>query len=212
MVDTPNAPDHRGAVLRALSQVPVATTRQLAKLNNSLQPLKKASAILRSLEQERLVESWYHDRGKVWRLTRKGRTACGVSPVRSTSLAHALAVGNLYFTLRPNRWMYEPREPFEHLGQQYEWRPDCIFVHQRKLYACEVQRSLPPGRKPWERKWRIYNMYFNHGYYRTASFQEWSKSTIAPEILVISKQSPETVISGFGVHGRELIFAREWMS
>ena len=208
MLDTPNAPNHRNAILTALSQVPIATTKQLATLNMSLQPQKKASAILRDLELDHLVEGRYHERGKVWRLTRKGRTTCGVSPVRLTNLSHALAVINLYFSLRPAKWIYEPREPFEHLGQKYEWRPDCIFVYQRKLYACEVQRSYPPGRSPWAKKWLIYNLYFNHGYYKEASFQKWAKSDIAPEILVITKQNPETVKAGFEVEGRELIVTK----
>ncbi|MFK7695677.1 hypothetical protein [Paenibacillus sp. HJGM_3] len=127
-----------------------------------------------------------------------------------TNLSHALAVINLYFSLKPVRWMYEPREPFEHLGQKYEWRPDCMFDYKGILYACEVQRSYPPGKNPWPRKWEIYNLYFMYGYYKNAAYQKWAKSIIAPQFLVITKQNPETVRAGFEVEGRDLIVVREW--
>jgi hypothetical protein len=129
--------------------------------------------------------------------------------MRLSNISHAVAVINLYFYLKPRYWLYEPKEEFEHLGQRYTWRPDCIFVHDKKLYACEVQRSLPPGKNPWARKWRNYNLYFNHGYYQTAGFQKWAKSIIAPSFLCITKQNPETVKVGFEVRGRELIVVKD---
>lgn len=104
--------------------------------------------------------------------------------------------------------MYEPCERFEHLGQKYYWNPDCMFVHRKIIYACEVQRSLPPG-KAWPGKWKAYNLYFGKGYYKTAAYQKWANTITAPQFLVITKQPPETVKQGFEIEGRDLIVVGE---
>lgn len=133
----------------------------------------------------------------------------GISPTRCYNKEHAIAVANLYFSCQPARWIYEPREPFTHEGKHFEWRPDCLLSYGGKLYAVEVQRSNPAGKKPWSRKWFIYNMYFNNGYFEAAKFQEWAKKPpIIPQFLVVTKQNPETVKQGFDVVGRELIVVK----
>ncbi len=84
-----------------------------------------------------------------------------------------------------------------------------MMVFQLKLYAVEVQRSYPPGKNPWARKWAIYGMYFNGGHYKTAKYQEWAGGKIvAPNIIVITKQNPDTVRAGFDVVGRELLIVK----
>jgi hypothetical protein len=195
------APNHRDNILKALSQVPIATTRQLATLNDSLDPQKKASGIVRELERERLVQGRYHGREKVWRLRK--------SPTRyPTKIDHAIAVINLYFAIKPKYWIYEPVERFTHLGRDLVWSPDCIFVHQRKVYVCEVQLTPMTGSKWARSKWSYYNTYFNDGYFRDAAFQSWSDKTILPQFLTITTQQPDTVKTGFNIEGRELIVTR----
>lgn len=128
--------------------------------------------------------------------------------MKSTEKDHALAVGNLYFHLRPVKWLYEPVEKFEHLGKPLYWQPDCILVHQKKVYVVEVQLS-PLGAKRWIRKWGMFNLYFNGGHFREAAFQAWAKNPILPQFMVITSQQPETVKQGFNVENRELIVVRD---
>lgn len=100
--------------------------------------------------------------------------------------------------------MYEPVERFEHLGKSYFWNPDCILVHERKVYVVELQLS-PLGVSRWRRKWTVYEKYFGGGYFEAAAFQRWAKRPIMPQFLVISGQQPDTVRQGWAVEGRELI-------
>lgn len=210
-METPNAPNHRDSILTALSQVPIATTRQLATLNDSLDPQKKASRVLRELEADKLVQGEYHRRGKVWHLTRKGRTVQNATVMRlPTKVDHAIAVINLYFTLKPKHWRYEPAEHYSHLGNELVWAPDCIFVFQKKVYVCEVQLTPMTGKKWAKSKWSHYNTFFNKGYFKQAGFQSWSSNLILPQFLVITSQQAETVKNGFAVKDRELIITRSF--
>lgn len=129
--------------------------------------------------------------------------------MRCYNLDHALAVGQLYFSERPKYWAYEPREAFEHDGRKLEWRPDCLLSYNGKLYAVEVQRSYPPGKSPWAKKWAIYGAYFNGGHFRTAQFQQWAKNPpLLPNFLVVTNQNPQTVTQGFEIAGRELLVVK----
>jgi hypothetical protein len=209
-MEVPSAPNHRGNILKALSQVPIATTKQLAMLNDSLDPQKKASRILGELARERLVKGEYHRKEKVWSLTKQGRQLTNTTPMKLNNIDHSLAVINLYFTLRPSRWMFEPIERYTHLGRELAWAPDAIFVHQKKVYVCEMQLT-PISSGQWEkRKWRHYNTFFNSGYFKQAAFQKWSEKVILPQFLVITSQLPETVRHGFAIEGRELIVTRSF--
>lgn len=120
-----------------------------------------------------------------------------------------LAVGALWFSVRPSHWLYEPRERFE----SYVWKPDCILVYNRKVYAVEVQLT-PRGSARWRQKWNVYNRYFNGGHFRQAAFQAWAKigsgNVIMPQILVITTQAADTVRQGYNVEGRELIVVKSW--
>lgn len=127
-----------------------------------------------------------------------------------TKVDHALAVINLYFTLgRPKYWLYEPQEKFTHLGKEMVWAPDCIFVHGKKVYVCEMQ--LTPIRKArWKKKWSVYNQYFSRDNFLSAAFQKWSPRPLFPQFLVITSQHPETVKAGFEIKDRDLIVCREF--
>ncbi|UVI31233.1 hypothetical protein [Paenibacillus spongiae] len=127
-----------------------------------------------------------------------------------TKIDHALAVINLYFALRPKYWMYEPIERFTHLGRELVWAPDCIFVHERKVYVCELQLTPMTGSKWARSKWAYYNTYFNAGHFKQAAFQGWSSKTILPQFLVITGQQPETVRNGFDINGRDLIVTKSF--
>lgn len=209
-MEVPNVPNHRANILKALSQVPIATTKQLATLNDSLDQTKKASRVLRELETEKLVQGEYHRKEKVWSLSRKGRQLMKCTPTKLNNLDHSLAVIGLYFSLQPARWMFEPVERFTHLGRELVWNPDVIFVHQRKAYVCEVQLT-PISSSQWEkRKWRHYNTFFNAGHFKQAAFQAWSNNVILPQFLVITSQQPETVKNGFAIKDRELIITRSF--
>lgn len=73
----------------------------------------------------------------------------------------------------------------------------------------EIQRT-PLPRKRWERKWNVFNIYFNKGYYVNAAFQAWAKegSILLPQFVVITDQRPDIVRSGFAVKGSEMIVTR----
>jgi DNA-binding HxlR family transcriptional regulator len=210
-METLVAPNHKENILRALSRVPIATTKQLSSLNNSLDPKKKASSVLRELEADKLVQGKYHRQEKIWYLTRKGRQLQQVTQMRlPTKEDHALAVINLYFAIKPKYWIYEPVERYTHLGRELAWNPDCIFVFQKKVYVCEIQLT-PLTRNKWKKsKWDYYKTYFDHGHFKNAAFQKWSDKTILPQFLVITSQQPETVKHGFEIEGRELIVSRSF--
>jgi hypothetical protein len=107
---------------------------------------------------------------------------------------HALAVGDIYFTLQPDKWMYEPTEDFS-CGV---WAPDCIFVHNKKVWVVEVQRS--PCK--WAKKWKVFNDYFKDEF-KGATFQKWgSKGTILPQFAVLTHLP--NAQDGFNIEGREL--------
>lgn len=134
----------------------------------------------------------------------------GATPTRLNNPDHSISVINLYFSLKPEYWMYEPLEKYTHLGRELVWNPDAIFVHGKKVYVCELQLT-PISAGQWsKRKWRHYNTYFNQGYFKHAAFQQWSNKTILPQFLVITSQQPETVKQGFDVAGRELIVSRSF--
>lgn len=120
-------------------------------------------------------------------------------------LEHALAIANLYITLNPSHFLYEPIETFDHALKTYKWAPDFTYVHVRKLYAGEIQLT-PISEKKWARKWLPYNLYFSGTHHHSAKYQAWSnKGNLIPNIIVYTNQKPETVRSGFAVPGRELI-------
>ncbi|KIL35880.1 hypothetical protein SD71_10855 [Cohnella kolymensis] len=126
-----------------------------------------------------------------------------------TDLDHALSVIDLYFNLKPKYWLYEPVERFEHLGKPYVWNPDCVFVYQKKVYVCELQRTKLTAKR-WAGKWKAYNLYFSRNYFHSAAFQTWSPKIILPQFLCISSQSPDIVRNGFSITGRDLIVCREF--
>lgn len=125
--------------------------------------------------------------------------------MRFEHIDHTLAIGDVYFTLQPLRWMFEHQEKFEHekRPKPYVWEPDFIGQFGKKIYCGEVQlKSL--SKKEWEDKWSIYNMFFESAY-AGAVFQEWSnkETAIKPQFMVITSQ--KFAAEGFNIKGRELL-------
>lgn len=119
---------------------------------------------------------------------------------------HALAVGDIYFNLMPQRWSYEPKEKFEYGGKKLVWAPDCIFAHGGTLYCAEVQRKAL-SREEWRKKWSIFNMYFDSAY-NEAEYQEWSsKPGKVPQFIAITTQ--KHAAEGFAISKRELIVIKD---
>lgn len=121
--------------------------------------------------------------------------------MRYSSLEHALSIGEVYFTLKPIKWLYEPIERFKHGDKEMCWSPDCIFAHDKKVYAMEVQLT-PLSKKSWEKKFNAWNVYFREEF-KKAQYQSWSTSgkTILPQFVCISKQGN---VTGLSVPNREL--------
>lgn len=125
--------------------------------------------------------------------------------MRSKNLTHTLAVGQLYFDLGcPERFLFEPAHKFTHLGKSLVWEPDCIYVHDKKVWCCEVQLT-PISAKRWASKWSVYSTYFNYGYFHGAKYQEWSAKPILPRFVVYTQQNVDIVKTGFNVSSRELL-------
>lgn len=110
---------------------------------------------------------------------------------------HALAVADIYFTLKPFQWLYEPVQRFTVNGIPYVWNPDCICAYltkegKKKLAVFEVQRT-PLSERQWKSKLSIYNLYFQEAY-KTAAFQQWHSRSepIIPHVVVLSNQGNVT--------------------
>lgn len=115
---------------------------------------------------------------------------------------HALAVGEIYFTLQPNLWSYEPKEKFEYGDKKMVWAPDCIFARKGTLYCVEVQRK-PLSKDEWRKKWSVFNMYFDSAY-TDAEYQTWSsKPGKVPQFIAITTQ--KHAAEGFSISKRELM-------
>lgn len=202
MTEVQNAQTKKGILLTDLSRVPVASTKQLSqRYSNNSSPLKKVSQHLVELEKEKLVQWDYWKREKVWKLTRKARQLMNTSQMRYKSLEHALSIAQVYFTLQPTNWLYEPTERFKYGDKEMCWSPDCVLSHNKKVYAIEVQLT-PLSKKSWEKKFNAWNIYFREEF-KKAQYQSWSTSgkTIMPNFVVISKQGN---VEGLNVPGRQL--------
>lgn len=112
---------------------------------------------------------------------------------------HTLAIGDIYFTLQPTHFMFEPVEHFEYHGKNYVFAPDCVFVHGKKVYVAEVQ-CTPLSEKQWKAKYSIYNSFFIEAF-KKAKFQAWSDKVILPQFVAVSSQGN---VTGLDVTGREL--------
>lgn len=116
---------------------------------------------------------------------------------------HTLAVAEIYFTLNPQHFMFEPKEKFEYGGKRLTWNPDCIFVHEKKVYVCEVQRKSL-GTREWRSKWEAFNLYFESAF-KEAAYQDWSDKgkAILPRFIAITDN--KFAAEGFDIKQRELI-------
>jgi hypothetical protein len=129
------------------------------------------------------------------------------------SLHHALAVGDVYFALEPERWIYEPKEKFTDGIQEYVWAPDFVCAYHGKLICGEVQLE-PLTKKRWEAKWKAWNLFFEkEEYVGAAQFQAWRKKskTIMPSTyVVITGQREESVQTGFHhPHNKQLLVVKD---
>lgn len=125
-----------------------------------------------------------------------------ISRMRYKSIEHALAIGEVYFTLKPKQWLYEPVERFKIDKKEYVWSPDFIMGYGSKLYAGEVQLTAL-SEKRWANKWLTWNLYFKEAF-KTAKFQQWSSSgkVMMPNFVVITPN--KKAAHGFNIPGREL--------
>lgn len=123
--------------------------------------------------------------------------------MRWNSLDHALAIADVYFSVKSNHWFYECKEQFTFEGKKYVWAPDIITSFNGKLYAIEVQLSSMSATS-WARKWKAWNLYFKESF-KTAKYQQWSKSgkIMLPTFVVITKN--KKAAEGFSIPQRELI-------
>jgi hypothetical protein len=125
----------------------------------------------------------------------------------SKNYDHHLAIAGIYFGMLPDHFLFEPQEDFKHVGADYVWNPDCIFVHQKKVYVAEIQLT-PISSARWKKKWNIFNLYFDNKYFHNAQFQKWANGKIIlPQFLCFTNQNPEIVKQGFEVSGRDLILS-----
>lgn len=202
----------RAELLRMLSSTPIIATRHAACLfPDSGSPLKRASAALKELEAEKMIEGRrMGDMTKVWRLSRRGRTELEIQrrsiPLGSMKLNHYLAIADLYVILSDKLKYFEVelREQYERLGKIKTYSPDALFVYDRGIYIAEVQLKRL-SRKEWARKWSKANEFFNERYFEEASWQRWRRGdNIKPQFLCVSEQDPGIVMEGFSVSGRVL--------
>lgn len=196
-------PKHRENILMALSVMPIARTDQIARLfQTNGSPLRRASQYLNELEEQKLVEFEWHKRGKIWRLSKRGLSSMGIGRTKFEHVDHTLAIGDIYFTLKPEKFMFEPQTLFSYGGRDdLVFAPDCIFVHNKKLIVAEVQLSNL-SEAGWKKKYSIYNKYFESAF-KTHEYQSWSTTgkIILPQFLCVSNQGN---VCGLNIPQREL--------
>lgn len=125
-----------------------------------------------------------------------------ISRTKFEHMDHTLAIGDVYFTLQTDRFLFEPKSLFSFGGRDdLVFEPDFIMVHNKKLWVGEVQLSAL-SEKGWKKKYSIYNMYFQEAF-KKAPFQQWSTTgkLILPQFVCISNQAN---VTGLDIAGREL--------
>lgn len=122
--------------------------------------------------------------------------------MKTENIEHSLAIGDIYFSIQPTHWLFEPIIEFDYFGKKLYWDPDCIFK-KGKYYVCEVQLSALSEKK-WSKKWDIYNKYFDKAF-KTAPYQEWveSRKIIRPRFIAITRN--KKAAEGFNIPDRELM-------
>lgn len=146
---------------------------------------------------------------KVWRLTKKGREARGVTYLppsfKGHKRDHFLAIGDSYLQLekvgKVRRFFLEPREEFRGGTKVYKYAPDAyVFLEVEgriKPLILEVQSS-PLTSKRWAEKWTIASQFFDTGAFKKAGFQIMKDKEVRPQIVAITTQQTETVRTGIG--------------
>lgn len=130
------------------------------------------------------------------------------------SLHHALAIGDVYFSMEPDQWLYEPKEKFtDELGKPYVWAPDFVCAYRGKLIAGEVQME-PLTKTRWAAKWKAWNLFFGkEEYVEKAQFQAWrkgSKPVVPSTYVTITNQKEENVRSGWNhPYNKNLIVVKD---
>lgn len=123
---------------------------------------------------------------------------------------HTIAIGEIYFTLQPKLFMFEPVEKFNYpsVSKPLVFNPDCIFVHEKKVYVCEVQLK-DRSKREWAAKWTIFNKFFEEERtYSQAEYQEWStKGNILPRFIALTTN--KFAAEGFNIPQRELMIIKD---
>ncbi|WP_426450689.1 replication-relaxation family protein [Paenibacillus sp. S-38] len=201
-------------VLSTLSTIPLMTTEQVGRLMfpEAGSPLKRASQLLRGLEEDKIVEGRrLGDMRKIWRLTRRGRAEAQTDktavPLNSPKIAHWLTIGDAYLQLQQTGMLRhlecELRIPYHYAGREYLFAPDCFLIWNRRAYLLEVQLSRL-SREQWAKKWRRWNDYFGGNHYLQAPWQRFKQGGgVIPQPIILTEQSPELVLHGYAVVGRK---------
>jgi hypothetical protein len=172
-------------------------------LNGYSRPNKKALTFIQPLVNQKILETKEKVQGKprgfephIFRLTKIGREQRGVTyhPVplsNNRKIYHWLMFGHLYMDM----WEIEKPKLFllEQRLNDGKFSPDIFAIWKGRALWIEVQKS-PLTSKQWAKKWDRYNDYIRSGLYRS---EPWNREgNVKPRIVAISKQMPETILSG----------------
>lgn len=194
-------------VLSFMKTIPIVSTEQVALFfSEHGSPLKRASELLKELEEEELIEGQNRfQESKVWRLSKKGRELLRFDsypvPMKTRKLKHMLSIGDVFldlsFTGNLDYFTFEPRFDFVNKhGKIRRFSPDAEFSYLKEKYFLEVQRT-PIKDERWAEKWNV-----------SKEFLEIQNETfIMPKILVISEQKASIVKTGS--EGLDLIIEQD---
>lgn len=189
----------------------ISTNHAALYFQDSGSPTKRASAHLRLLEDQKVIEGRSRAIGlpKVWRLTKRGREQLGVTarPISFTSgkMEHWLSITSDYIELSRmgdlTKWEVEPRYKFKVGNKEMIYSPDAYFTfrYNGKRYAYFLEHQYSPiTSKRWAEKWAVFSQFKDSPDFIKASFQTSADKgiRITPRIMVISSQLPETVQGG----------------
>jgi hypothetical protein len=165
---------------------------------NHSRPNQKALEYIKPLVKDKILESNDHQgfESKLFRLSKKGREQFGANyhpvPFGNSKVPHWLLITHTYLD------MLEIERPMIFLPEQRlnetRFNPDIFAVWLGRAFWIEVQKS-PLTSKRWAMKWDRYNEYIQSGAYKTENWQP-KTHVVRPRIVAISKQMPETIITG----------------
>lgn len=169
----------------------ISTIQAATFFPDACSPNKRASQLLKEMEEEGLIEGKRRlDKPKVWRLSKKGREIMKVSkkpvPFTSRKVEHHLAVCHVLLQLRKrgkvSAFEHEPRERYGAPTGSRMYCPDAYFIFNNRAYLLEVQLSAMSSTQ-WAHKWSSAQ--------KALERVKWEREPT--KIVVLSKQQRETV-------------------